>query len=193
MLIDCGGRNQRRKLDSELREAGCEPGELKWVFLTHGDFDHCGNAAWLKENYGTQIALSEADVGMIRARDMSCGRKGIPAVARPFLPWIYAFKPEDQFEPDLLLTENTNLQRCGIDAAVIELPGHTKGSMAFLTAAGDLFCGDLLVSRRGVVLNSILDDEAAARASVEKIRGLACQTVYPGHGRPFERKDIRIT
>ena len=34
-------------------------------------------------------------------------------------------------------------------------------------------------------LNGIMDDSAAAKASVEKLRGLPINTVYPGHGKPF--------
>jgi glyoxylase-like metal-dependent hydrolase (beta-lactamase superfamily II) len=30
-----------------------------------------------------------------------------------------------------------------------------------------------------------MDDLAAAKASVEKLRGLEIHTVYPGHGKPF--------
>jgi len=32
---------------------------------------------------------------------------------------------------------------------------------------------------------SMIDDPAAAKASVEKLRRYAIQTVYPGHGKPF--------
>ncbi|RLI67201.1 hypothetical protein DRO91_10540, partial [Candidatus Heimdallarchaeota archaeon] len=31
-------------LERELEKAGCKPGDLKLVVLTHGDFDHTGNA-----------------------------------------------------------------------------------------------------------------------------------------------------
>jgi glyoxylase-like metal-dependent hydrolase (beta-lactamase superfamily II) len=48
-----------------------------------------------------------------------------------------------------------------------------------------LFCGDLFENPSQPVLNSIIDDPIAAQASVEKLKGLAVQTVYPGHGKPF--------
>ncbi len=38
-LIDTGGSNARRELQRELANAGCTPGSLKLVILTHGDFD----------------------------------------------------------------------------------------------------------------------------------------------------------
>jgi glyoxylase-like metal-dependent hydrolase (beta-lactamase superfamily II) len=52
-----------------------------------------------------------------------------------------------------------------------------------------LFCGDLFDNTEKPVLNSIMDDQAAALSSFEKLEGLALQTVYPGHGRPFQMDD----
>ena len=71
----------------------------------------------------------------------------------------------------------------------MNLPGHSKGfSIGILTADGHLFCGDLLANTDKPALWSIIDDEDAAHASVEKLRGLDIDTVYPGHGRPFPMK-----
>jgi hydroxyacylglutathione hydrolase len=43
-----------------------------------------------------------------------------------------------------------------------------RGSVGILTAGGDLFCGDLLENYDRPALNSIMDDLAAANASVEE-------------------------
>ncbi len=48
VLIDTGSSNQRAYLERELRSAGCKPGNLKLIVITHGDFDHTGNAAHLR-------------------------------------------------------------------------------------------------------------------------------------------------
>ncbi len=37
-------------------------------------------------------------------------------------------------------------------------------------------------------LNSLMDDENAAMASVEKLAAMDIGTVYPGHGHPFAMK-----
>ncbi len=39
ILIDTGGSNKRTDLEKELASAGCKPGYLKLIVLTHGDFD----------------------------------------------------------------------------------------------------------------------------------------------------------
>jgi glyoxylase-like metal-dependent hydrolase (beta-lactamase superfamily II) len=35
------------------------------------------------------------------------------------------------------------------------------------------------------VRNSLIDDPAAASASIARLKGLRIDTVYPGHGRSF--------
>ncbi len=45
ILIDTGGSNNRADLEKALFSAGCEPGHLTLIIITHGDFDHIGNAA----------------------------------------------------------------------------------------------------------------------------------------------------
>jgi glyoxylase-like metal-dependent hydrolase (beta-lactamase superfamily II) len=84
VLIDTGGTNQRRKLLRQLNSCQCSPGKLRLIILTHGDFDHSGNAAYLREHFGGRIAMSPLDQGMIEHRDLTFNRKGTPDFARPF-------------------------------------------------------------------------------------------------------------
>ena len=62
VLIDTGLPQQQEQLENELKSAGCTPENLKLVILTHGDWDHTGNAAFLKEKYHTKIAVHPGDV-----------------------------------------------------------------------------------------------------------------------------------
>ena len=90
----------------------------------------------------------------------------------------------------MYVDEGYDLSEYGLDAKVLHLPGHSKGSIGILTADGDLFCGDLFENRDKPVLSSIMDDLAAAKASVEKLKGLEVGTVYPGHGKPFSMEEL---
>jgi glyoxylase-like metal-dependent hydrolase (beta-lactamase superfamily II) len=60
-----------------------------------------------------------------------------------------------------------------------------------LTASGKLFCGDLFENTKGPALNSLIDDAAAAQASLAKLDALAITTVYPGHDPPFAMELLR--
>ncbi len=75
ILIDTGGSNKRTDLEKELESAGCQPGNLKLIVLTHGDFDHTGNAAYLRKKFDTKIAMHNGDSGMVEHGDMFCDKK----------------------------------------------------------------------------------------------------------------------
>jgi glyoxylase-like metal-dependent hydrolase (beta-lactamase superfamily II) len=49
ILVDTGYSNQRIKIEKALDEEGVQPGNLKLILLTHGDFDHTGNSAYFRE------------------------------------------------------------------------------------------------------------------------------------------------
>jgi hydroxyacylglutathione hydrolase len=185
VLIDTGSSNSRRALEGELERAGCEPGLLKLIMLTHGDFDHTGNAAYLRDKFDTVIAMHEDDAGMAEFGDMFWSRESSNVLLRMIAPLLFRFPKSSRFAPDIRMEEGTHLSRYGFDAQVLSIPGHSKGSVGILTAGGALFCGDLLDNTDKPVLNGIMDDLAAAKASVERLKGLGVDTVYPGHGQPF--------
>jgi hydroxyacylglutathione hydrolase len=185
ILIDTGGSNKRSELERELESAGCKPGNLKLIVLTHGDFDHIGNAAYLRERFGTKIAMHKDDSGMAERGDMFWNRKSSNTLIRMIAPILFRFGKSNRFEPDLYIEDGYALSEYGFDAAVLTIPGHSKGSIGILTAGGELLCGDLFDNTDKPALNSIMDDLAAANASVEKLKSFAINTVYPGHGKPF--------
>ncbi len=192
VLIDTGSSNQRTALDTELAGAGCQPGQLKLILLTHGDFDHTGNAAYLREKYGAPIAMHSADSGMIERGDMFWNRKKGNAVLRSLSPILFGFSRAERCKPDLALEEGYDLSRHGLPAQVLSIPGHSQGSIGILMPGGDLFCGDLFENIKRPVLNSIMDDPVAARASAEKLKRLKIELVYPGHGQPFSMEQVHI-
>ncbi len=191
ILIDTGRSGQRRLIEQALARAGCQPGRLRLIVLTHGDFDHSGNAAYLREKYGAKIAMHAADWGIVERGDMTWNRKKPNMVVRALFALLFRLGRADQFKPDLTLAEGDDLAAYGLDARIVELAGHSKGSIAILTAEGDLFCGDMLANTNRPEVWSIIDDRAASQASVEKLKGLAVTTVYPGHGRPFPMAEFQ--
>jgi hydroxyacylglutathione hydrolase len=69
VLIDTGTPEKREALDAELARAGCRPGTLRLVVHTHGDYDHAGNAAYLRDKYATKIAMHRDDSGRVERAD----------------------------------------------------------------------------------------------------------------------------
>jgi hydroxyacylglutathione hydrolase len=190
ILIDTGGSNVRKELHRELESAGCMPSSLKLVILTHGDFDHIGNAAYLRSVFGAKIAMHRDDSGMAERGDMFVNRKKPNILIRALIPLFTGFGTSERFTPDVLLHEGYDLSQHGLEAKVISLPGHSKGSIGILTASGELLCGDLFENTKGPVLNSLVDDPTAANASVANLEGLKIRRVYPGHGQPFAMEQL---
>jgi glyoxylase-like metal-dependent hydrolase (beta-lactamase superfamily II) len=189
MLIDTGSSNARRELEQELLSIGCQPGNLKLIIITHGDFDHTGNAAYLREKFGAKIAMHPNDLPMAERGDMLANRKSTNFLNRmvAFLtPRLMGFNRSERFSHDLYLKDGDRLTEYGLEAEILSIPGHTQGSIGILTSNGDLFCGDLFENTTKPGLNTIMDDLAAAQASVEKLKGYAINTIYPGHGESFQ-------
>jgi len=185
ILIDTGMTRKRQVIENELERAGCQPGDLKLIIITHGDFDHSGNAAYLREKYGAPIAMHPDDAGMVENGDMTWNRNKPNFVIRTIFSLLFNLKEADRFIPDISIEEGDQLSEFGIQAQVISIPGHSRGSIGILTSADDLFCGDLFGNLKQPELWSIIDEAPAAHASIEKLGGYTIKTVYPGHGEPF--------
>jgi hydroxyacylglutathione hydrolase len=186
LLIDTGASNARSNLEKALADTGCESDHIKLVILTHGDFDHSGNAAYLHRQYGTPVAMHKSDVGMVERGDMFVNRKQPNWLVRRLLPLATGFGRKERFTPDVLVKDGYDLSRYGVKVKVLSIPGHSLGSIGILTSEGNLFCGDLFENQTGPKLNSIMDDKVAAEASLDKLRAYKIVMVYPGHGEPFE-------
>ena len=152
ILIDTGKPEKRLQLESRLRGTGCVPGDLRLIVLTHGDYDHAGNAAYLRRTFGAPVAMHAADAPRVEAGDWSLGMKlkpdKFPLLFRAMATFIRP-GPFETFTPDVLLDDGQDLKSSGIEASVLGLPGHTAGSIGILTTQGDLFCGDLMDSMVG--------------------------------------------
>lgn len=189
-LIDTGVENKRGELEEQLVAAGCQPGNLLLILITHGDFDHIANAAYLRKKFNSKIAMHVDDFGMAEQGDMFSSRKQPNIFIRTLAPLVIRLKQADRFNPDITLSDGDDLSPFGFDARVLSIPGHSKGSIGYLTSNGDLFCGDLLANIEQPALSSLMDDVPTAYSSIDKLKTHTIQTVYPGHGKPFLMKDF---
>ena len=190
LLIDTGGSSARIELLGKLESIGCASHNLKLILLTHGDFDHIGNAAYLRLAFGSKIAMHRDDGGMAEHGDMFVNRKKPNIIIKVLLQLFSGFGKNDRFTPDIYVNEGYDLSAFGLDAKIISLPGHSKGSVGIVTTDGDLFCGDLFENTKGPTRNSLMDDHAAANVSIGTLRNLNIKSVFPGHGQPFTMESL---
>jgi hydroxyacylglutathione hydrolase len=190
-LVDTGMTNARGKLEAELERLGCSPGNLKLIIITHGDFDHTGNAVYLRQKYGAKIAMHADDVGMLENGDMFYHRKFDNRLLRGMMKKLLPFRIENRGKPDIQLDDGASLMEYGLDATVYNTPGHSSGSICILASVGDLFAGDLLSNSSGTpMLNSMMYDKEAGAASLAYLKTLSIRIAYPGHGEPFKWEEL---
>ena len=133
-LIDTGNYSDCANLEKALGQAGVTPGNLKMVLLTHGDFDHSGNAAYLQQKYGAKVAMHAEDAEMVERGDRGWNRKARADSVTLFGKIIIfvssqSVKPGSfhPFSPDLLVNGGDDLSEYGCEAKVLHLPGHSRG------------------------------------------------------------------
>lgn len=192
LLVDSGSPNARQALDAELHRLGCRAGALRLCVLTHGDFDHIGNAAHVRATFGSKLAMHAGDAPMAEAGDMFAGRERSNFLLKALIPRVVGFGKSERFVPDVLLDDGSVLSEYGFEAQVISIPGHSRGSIGILTANGDFFCGDLLENTKKPALGSIVDDREKLLRSAAMLKSLHISMVYPGHGRPFSFDELSL-
>ena len=200
ILIDTGFAGSRAELEKGINGAGCFPGNLNLIIITHGDSDHSGNASFLCEKYKAKIAMHKEDSSMaedfeiqmnslknrrIRGLISSIIFKASLLIANfPFVKkrMLAEFK---SFKPDLYLEDGQNLLNFGLNAKVIHIPGHTKGSIGILLENGDFIAGDILRNITKPALSPLIENLNDLDSSIERLKKMDIKMVYPGHGKPF--------
>ncbi len=141
------------------------------LLLTHGHFDHVPDLAKIKRRFGCKIG---------------CHADTVPMISDPEFFRSYGFQLEiEPAEPDFLIEETTDMDLAGAKFDVLEVPGHSPGSLCFYSRPdGLLVVGDVLFAG-GVGRWDLPGGDADLLFSgiKRKLFPLADSvTVLPGHG-----------
>jgi glyoxylase-like metal-dependent hydrolase (beta-lactamase superfamily II) len=211
ILFDTGGHTVMDKtftdrceiLESELEKAGCKSGNLMLVVLTHGDNDHVANSVFIREKYKTKIAMHTGDLQLVENPTMEkvmrsfnyrsiiykiifqIMKKPIKKITNKILSDFKTFKP------DVLIDEGCSLIEYGFEAKILYIPGHTEGSIGILMANGDLVAGDTFINIKKPDIAANAYDLRTLKKSVDRLKALNINTIYPGHGMPFGMNDLK--
>ena len=135
------------------------------ILVTHTDVDHIGGVAALAEGTGAEVWAPAGEVEDLRT--------GSPRGGLPVAP----------HDPAHLVTGGDEITVAGIEFDVIDVPGHSRGHVAF-HSGGELFVGDVLFAGSvgrydlpGGDWETLLD---SLRSLLERFPGETI--VYPGHG-----------
>ena len=187
ILIDTATRGHRKKI---LR--ACRGKNVRLIVLTHGHSDHAGNAAALSRELGAPVAMHPADKPLLG--DMLAETLESEVwTGKLLIGFMKASKGRtmgiEPFEVAVELREGFSFEEYGVEARVIELPGHTRGSIGVVTADG-LVAGDALTNLFPPAGKAALwSDRAAMEASAAKAGALGELTVWFGHGSPVKNRE----
>ncbi len=189
ILVDTGAPDGGKAIVQALLNAGIAPAKLGLILLTHGHYDHAGNAAALLRMSSATLVVGLGDGPLVQ--------KSEPPVYRPgnwlgrLALWLHILREPENLEPaspGWYIGSELDLRPYGVPGRVIPTPGHTRGSLSVLLDSGEAIVGDLI---GGLPIPSIpgrpivMDDEQAWRQSLRRVLTERPRIIYTSHGGPF--------
>jgi glyoxylase-like metal-dependent hydrolase (beta-lactamase superfamily II) len=176
LVVDTGTSGNAKKIVEYIQKIGHQPAEVSTIVLTHYHMDHVGSAKNLKDLTNAKVAASIEDA------DFVAGKKPYPKPKNLLFRAVSSFIKPTPVEVDILLKEGNRIG----NLTVIEIPGHTPGSIALLDAQRKaLFVGDTLrfdsTKISGGPKQFVWNGEKEIE-SIKKIAALDFDIMLPGHG-----------
>ena len=171
VAIDIGG-DEKTLVEAENKYGFT----IKAVLLTHGHFDHKGGTKFFQDR-GAKVYVSELDNSFLSNEKLNLSTTcGINL---------------QSFTANEFVFDGQELTVCGITFKVIATPGHTKGSVCYIT--GDMmFSGDTIFDRSFGRYDFPTGNAKELINSISNLFSLSVNyKIYAGHGEEttlFEEK-----
>ena len=168
----------------------CSKNEMKLLVLSHPHFDHAENAAVISERFNIPVAYHKADDEIFDDYDVqplkSYGLVGflVLKLSLKALRQIKVNRPANCF----YVKEGDTFADYGFpDISVVELPGHTKGSIGLIVQDHSILVGDALDNWIMPGVGHLFYDFDVQKKTAERIRSFGQRTIYYGHGKPTDK------
>lgn len=165
----------------------CSKYDMKLVVLTHPHFDHAQNAEAISKKFQVPVAYNKSDDAIFDSYDAqplkSYGLVGfvVLKISLDVLRKTKVDRPEDHF----YVAEGDTFAEYGFpDVKVIELPGHTTGSIGLLVGEDKIIVGDALDNWIRPGMGHLYYDKEVQKRTYEKLSAYSGRTAYYGHGKP---------
>ncbi|SES94195.1 Glyoxylase, beta-lactamase superfamily II [Pseudobutyrivibrio sp. C4] len=168
IIIDPGSAFERIK--SAVESTGTKPVA---ILLTHGHFDHAGEAASTAKEYGIKVYTHEATAEELKNPSINLSGD--------------MFGESKSYSADVFLKDDEEIDLAGLHIKCLFTPGHTPGGCCFYFPNEDIvFTGDTLFS--GSVGRTDFPGGSMSQlvGSIKsKLMTLSDDTIcYPGHNEP---------
>jgi len=171
VVIDPGWHEGLEPVLEIVRGSGLR---VRAIIATHGHFDHVSGVAIVKRAFNAPFMIHREDVELAMRAHRSAQR-------------LTGAEPPQVPEPDATLAEGDVVEVGDLELRILEIPGHTVGSIAIYIAGGlgrpVVFTGDTLF--KGSIGRVDLPGSAPEKmaSSLRKLAALPRDAiVYPGHG-----------
>lgn len=128
VLVDAATEGAVPQVLANIRAAGFDPKDVRWIVSSHEHFDHVGGLAALKRATGAKVVA--------RAEAVPVLRSGKVNPADPQFQEIHGSAP---VRPDKVMKDGQVLNAGPLRLTMIATPGHTEGSTSWSwqSCAGD--------------------------------------------------------
>lgn len=168
IIIDPGSAFERIK--SAVAQTGTTPVA---ILLTHGHFDHAGEATTTAKEYGIKIYASASQERELKDSNLNLSGD--------------MFGNSESYSADVYLQDDEELDLAGLHIKCLYTPGHTPGGCCFYFPNEEIvFTGDTLFS--GSVGRTDFPEGSMSQlvnSIKSKLMMLSDDTIcYPGHNEP---------
>ena len=166
-LIDTVHEPHAAELLANIKKAGFDPQDIRYVLITHGHFDHAGGAARLKRELKNAHFVMTG-TGWAEALASAAASTGKPGA------W-------EMIARDIVAKDGDSWRLGGRTVTLLETPGHTLGTASYVYDVHDGARTYRAMTVGGLGLNAIQNAHQVELyiASVEKLDRLASSGTRP--------------
>jgi glyoxylase-like metal-dependent hydrolase (beta-lactamase superfamily II) len=189
IIVDTGQPSRRKKLYKRIIKNEYLKGKLDYLILTHTHFDHCRNAAFLKQAFQLKVICSEMEAESL-AKGYTKAPRGTNYLT-DFISFLGSKFPKilsyQAVKADITVKDSYTIP----EAEEIQLflsPGHTDGSLSIIIDDSIILSGDNLFGMiPGRVYPPFADDKKQLIHAWEKYLNTNANIFLPGHGKPIKK------
>jgi glyoxylase-like metal-dependent hydrolase (beta-lactamase superfamily II) len=174
--------------------------DLRYCFLSHSHFDHCGSVAVLKKYFPALKVVASNRVKKVLGRPNAVALMGeLTHAAEQMAASIGIELDEfDRFEPfevDVTLKDGELLELSrGLTIRAIETPGHTRDCLSFFIPRKKvLFCSEAagIPDASGYIVSEALVDFDQYYESMKRLSEVEFDVLCLGHRQALNGRDAR--